>query len=146
MRYRLDINGAVREVDVPPEMPLLWVLRGELGLVGAKYGCGAGLCGACTVHVDGAAQRSCQLPVSRVGQARIHTIEHIGATQSNFHDFPLARMPATPEIEIAWVRSDKPPTGLGEPVLPPVIPALTNAVFAATGTRIRSLPVRLKSA
>lgn len=66
--------------------------------------------------------------------------------QSNFHDFPLARMPATPEIEIAWVRSDKPPTGLGEPVLPPVIPALTNALFVATGTRIRSLPVRLKSA
>ena len=80
MRYRLDINGAVREVDVPPEMPLLWVLRGELGLVGAKYGCGVGLCGACTVHVDGAAQRSCQLPVSRVGAAKIHTIEHIGRT------------------------------------------------------------------
>jgi isoquinoline 1-oxidoreductase subunit alpha len=80
MRYRLDVNGAVRQVDVPPEMPLLWVLRDELGLVGAKYGCGAGLCGACTVHVDGAAQRSCQLPVSRVGQAKIHTIEQIGAT------------------------------------------------------------------
>jgi isoquinoline 1-oxidoreductase subunit alpha len=80
MRYRLDVNGAVREVDVPPEMPLLWVLRGELGLLGAKYGCGAGLCGACTVHVDGAAQRSCQLPVSQVGAARIHTIEHIGTT------------------------------------------------------------------
>jgi isoquinoline 1-oxidoreductase alpha subunit len=80
MRYRLDVNGAVREVDVPPEMPLLWVLRGELGLLGAKYGCGVGLCGACTVHVDGAAKRSCQLPVSQVGAARIHTIEHIGTT------------------------------------------------------------------
>jgi isoquinoline 1-oxidoreductase beta subunit len=63
--------------------------------------------------------------------------------QSNFHNFPLARIPATPDIEIAWVRSDNPPTGLGEPALPPVIPALANAVHAATGQRVRSLPVKL---
>ena len=66
--------------------------------------------------------------------------------QSNLHDFHLARIHATPQIEIAWVKSEKPPTGLGEPALPPVIPALTNAIFAVTGNRIRSLPVRLKTA
>jgi isoquinoline 1-oxidoreductase subunit alpha len=81
MRYRLNINGAIREVDVTAEMPLLWVLRDELGLIGTKYGCGKGLCGACTVHVDGAVQRSCQLPVGRVAEAKIHTIEHIGNTE-----------------------------------------------------------------
>jgi isoquinoline 1-oxidoreductase subunit beta len=84
--------------------------------------------------IDGLAQ-------ALTGQA----IEFIdGAVQqSNFDDFPLARIPSTPEIEIAWVKSDNLPTGLGEPALPPVIPALTNAIFAATGTRMRSLPVRL---
>lgn len=81
MRYRLDINGAVHEVEAPAEMPLLWVLRDELGLVGTKYGCGKGLCGACTVHVDGAAQRSCQLPVGNLGGAKIRTIEQIGASE-----------------------------------------------------------------
>jgi isoquinoline 1-oxidoreductase alpha subunit len=80
MPYRLNINGVTREVDVPGDMPLLWVLRDELGLVGTKYGCGKGLCGSCTVHVDGAAQRSCQLPVEGIGNATIHTIEHVGAT------------------------------------------------------------------
>jgi isoquinoline 1-oxidoreductase subunit alpha len=80
MPYRLNINGAIRQADVPADMPLLWVLRGELGLVGTKFGCGKGLCGACTVHVNGAAQRSCQLPVGKVGDARIQTIEQIGTT------------------------------------------------------------------
>ena len=80
MQYRLNINDEIRTVDSPPQMPLLWVLRGELGLVGTKYGCGRGLCGACTVHVNGAAQRSCQLPVGQVGEAKIRTIEHVGGT------------------------------------------------------------------
>jgi isoquinoline 1-oxidoreductase alpha subunit len=80
MPFRLNINGTSRRVDVPADMPLLWVLRDELGLVGTKYGCGKGLCGACTVHVDGAAQRSCQLPVGKVGGAKIHTIEYVGST------------------------------------------------------------------
>src|SRR5207237_7945400 len=80
MPYRRSINGTIRRVAVPPDMPLLWVLRDELGLVGTKYGCGKGLSGACTVHVDGAARRSCQLPVGSVGHAKIYTIEHIGRT------------------------------------------------------------------
>ena len=64
MAYRVDINGEVRELDVPGEMPLLWALRNELGMVGTKFGCGVALCGACTVHVDGVAARSCSTPVS----------------------------------------------------------------------------------
>jgi isoquinoline 1-oxidoreductase alpha subunit len=80
MQYRLNVNGKTRVVQAPPGMPLLWVLRGELGLLGTKFGCGKGLCGACTVHVNGAPQRACQLPVGRVGEAKIHTIEHVGST------------------------------------------------------------------
>ncbi len=80
MAFQININGTVHRADVPAEMPLLWVLRDELGMVGTKFGCGAGLCGACTVHVDGEAQRSCQIPVGTVGTAKITTIEHIGQT------------------------------------------------------------------
>lgn len=78
----LTINGEHREVDVPPDMPLLWVLRDVLKMTGTKFGCGMSLCGACTVHLDGQAIRSCVTPVSAIGQGKITTIEAIGATAS----------------------------------------------------------------
>ena len=71
----LDINGKKYDVDVEPDMPLLWVLRDELGLTGSKYGCGIALCGACTVHIDGEPTRACVLPVSAVAGKRVTTIE-----------------------------------------------------------------------
>jgi isoquinoline 1-oxidoreductase alpha subunit len=74
---RLNVNGRLHEVDVEPEMPLLWVLRDELGITGPKYGCGIGLCGACTVHLDGTAVRVCSMPVGQV-QGAVATIEGLG--------------------------------------------------------------------
>jgi isoquinoline 1-oxidoreductase alpha subunit len=76
----LRINGEVRNIDAPPDMPLLWVLRDILGLTGTKFGCGIAQCGACTVHVDGAPVRSCLLPVGSIGQRAITTIEGVGAS------------------------------------------------------------------
>jgi isoquinoline 1-oxidoreductase subunit alpha len=76
----LTINGESRTVDAPPDMPLLWVLRDLLGLTGTKFGCGIAQCGACTVHLDGKAVRSCLLPVGAIGNRAIITIEGIGAT------------------------------------------------------------------
>lgn len=77
----LSVNGEKRQVDVVPEMPLLWVLRDELGITGPKYGCGIAQCGACTVHLDGMAVRACQIPVGDVGIAEILTIEGLGANE-----------------------------------------------------------------
>jgi isoquinoline 1-oxidoreductase subunit alpha len=76
----LRINGEMKTVDAPPDMPLLWVLRDILGLTGTKFGCGIAQCGACTVHVDGAPVRSCLLSIGSIGQRSITTIEGIGAS------------------------------------------------------------------
>ena len=78
----LNVNGEDRSVDVPDDMPLLWVLRDVIGLTGTKFGCGIAQCGACTVQLDGQPVRSCVLPVAAVGSRHITTVEAIGATQS----------------------------------------------------------------
>jgi isoquinoline 1-oxidoreductase alpha subunit len=77
MSYKITVNGTSYDVDLPGEVPLLWVLRDELGLTGTKFGCGVAACGACTVQVDGIAQRSCQLPLDAV-EGAVTTIEGVG--------------------------------------------------------------------
>ncbi len=97
MAISLAVNGKSYEVDVPPEMPLLWVLRDVVGLTGTKFGCGMALCGACTVHVDGVAMRSCVLPVGSV-RGRVTTIEGL----SEKGDHPVQR---------AWITNNVPQCG-----------------------------------
>jgi isoquinoline 1-oxidoreductase subunit alpha len=96
--YTLSVNGQSRTVDVPADMPLLWVLRDTLGLTGTKYGCGMALCGACTVHLDGQAVRTCMTPVSTVGTQRVTTIEGLSAAGSH----PVQR---------AWIAEQVPQCG-----------------------------------
>ena len=96
--YTLHINGRLREVEATPETPLLWVLRDSLELVGTKFGCGVGLCGACTVHVDSVPTQSCRTPVSSVGRRQVVTIE--GLDPSGAH--PLQQ---------AWQELDVPQCG-----------------------------------
>jgi isoquinoline 1-oxidoreductase subunit alpha len=96
--FTLLVNGSTRKVSVAPETPLLWVLRDTLELTGTKFGCGAGLCGACTVHLDGAAVRSCSKPVSQVGNKNITTIE--GLSEKGLHP-----------VQQAWVDEQVPQCG-----------------------------------
>ena len=95
----LTVNGKTRQVDVPADMPLLWVLRDVIGLTGTKFGCGIAACGACTVQLDGQAIRSCVTPVSAVAGKRITTIEAIGETAPG------------KKIQDAWVALDVPQCG-----------------------------------
>ena len=96
--FTLKVNGSERKVSVSPETPLLWVLRDTLNMPGTKFGCGAGLCGACTVHVDGAAVRSCSLPVSQLSGKSITTIEGLSANGLS-------------ELQKAWIAEDVPQCG-----------------------------------
>lgn len=94
----IQINDQVHEVDVEPEMPLLWVLRDLVGLKGTKFSCGIALCGACTVHLDGEPVRSCTLPVSAVGSRRVTTIEGLSEDASH-------------PVQQAWIRHQVPQCG-----------------------------------
>ncbi|MBL9201561.1 MAG: (2Fe-2S)-binding protein [Opitutaceae bacterium] len=85
MKYTLTINGQSRTVDVAPETPMLWVLRDNLDLVGTKYGCGVGQCGACTIHLNGVPARACMTPVSTVGRAKVTTIEGLAPAPGKLH-------------------------------------------------------------
>ncbi len=94
MSYTINVNGTPQTVDVDGDTPLLWVLRDSLDLKGSKFGCGMGLCGACTVHIDGTARRSCITPISTVGKAQITTIEGIGVTATG------------KKVQDAWLKID----------------------------------------
>lgn len=96
--FSLTVNGKKHEVNVDPETPVLWVLRDHLDLVGTKYGCGIAQCGACTIHLDGRAMRSCVLPVSSVGEQKITTIE--GLSKNGDHP-----------VQKAWLEHDVPQCG-----------------------------------
>jgi isoquinoline 1-oxidoreductase alpha subunit len=101
-QFALDVNGRNQVVDADPEMPLLWALRDLLNMTGTKYGCGIGLCGACTVHIDGAATRSCQTPLATAAGKRIVTIEGLAA--NGLHP-----------VQEAWIAEQVPQCGYCQP-------------------------------
>lgn len=94
-KFQLKVNGKPLQVEADPSTPLLWVLRDQLHLVGTKFGCGVGACGACTVHLNGRAMRSCQLPVSAVGAQAVTTIEGIVSAEKEMHP-----------VQKAWLELD----------------------------------------
>jgi len=96
--FNLNINGKKQEVDVDPATPILWILRDHLQLIGTKYGCGIGQCGACTIHLDGVAMRSCSLPISAADNKSITTIE--GLSEKGNH-----------RVQQAWLEHDVPQCG-----------------------------------
>ena len=138
---KLNVNGKTRSVDVEGEMPLLFVLRDHLGLLGAKYGCGIGACGACTVHVDGMPVRSCSLPVAQAVGKKVVTIE--GLSQKGMH-----------KLQKAWIEHEVPQCGYcqtgmlmsaaallavkPQPTDADIDQAMTNLCRCGTYTRVRA--------
>ena len=102
MAIQFTLNGKAQSVDVDPKMPLLWVLRDTLNLTGTKFGCGMALCGACTVHIDGEAARSCVTPVSEVAWKKVTTIEGLSADLSH-------------PVQKAWIELDVPQSATASP-------------------------------
>ena len=98
MKYQINLNGATHAVEAPAEQPLLWVLRDSIGMVGTKYGCGIGQCGACTVHLDGVPTRSCLLPIAAVGTQQVGTIESVAGSEAD-------------ALRAAWVKHNVPQCG-----------------------------------
>ena len=121
----LTINGKRHRVEVDPSTPLLWVLRDNLGLIGTKFGCGAGLCGACTVHVDGAATRSCQSQVGELAGKAITTIEGLPGADGALHP-----------VQQAWLDEQAPQCGFCQPGMIMAVAALLKTNPAPTDADI----------
>jgi len=125
MAINFTVNGQRQNVEVPPQMPLLWVLRDTLGLTGTKFGCGMGLCGACTVHIDGQASRSCSTQVSNVAGKSVTTIEGLSPT-------------GTHVVQQAWLEVDVPQCGYCQPGQIMTAAALLNKTPRPTDADIDS--------
>lgn len=111
---KLSVNGIERDCPADPDTPLLWALREDLGLTGTKFGCGVGACGACTVHIDGEAVRSCQMAISDVGARKVTTIEALGKAEADkLHP-----------VQQAWVEAQVPQCGYCQPGMIMAVAAL----------------------
>ena len=124
MTIRLRVNGVVHDLDVEPDAPLLWVIRDEIGLTGTKFGCGIAQCGACTVHINGDAVRSCMVPVSAAADAEIVTIEGLGANG-------LTR------VQQAWIEHQVPQCGYCQSGMIMAVSALLARTPAPTDDELR---------
>lgn len=124
MKHRLVVNGTQRETEASAGTPLLWVLRENLGLTGTKFGCGAGLCGACTVHVDGEAVRSCLVPIESVGGAAITTIEGLSSDRSH-------------PVQKAWIAEQVPQCGYCQSGMIMAVSALLASTPKPTRQEVR---------